>query len=218
MPKSLEIDFVSDIVCPWCYIGLQGLDQALAAIGDDAEVTLRFQPFELNPDMAPEGQNVGEHIAEKYGRSASQSSGVRDEIRHRAASVGITMNQNGDSRIYNSFDAHRLLDWARDTVGEAAQKALKLALFDAYFTQGHNISDRDTLIDIADQAGLDRDAAAAVLSSDAYNKAVRSAEGFWRNEGINAVPAAIINGRYIINGGQAPEAYEKALRSILADA
>ena len=217
MSKSLEIDFVSDVVCPWCYIGLKGLDQALAALGDDVDVTLRFQPFELNPTMGPEGQNVGEHIAEKYGRSPTESSGVRDQIRARAASVGIAMNQNADSRIYNTFDAHRLLDWARETAGEPTQKALKMALFDAYFTQGQNISDREILIDLVRKIGLDAEAASTLLMTDAYDKTVRSAEDFWRREGIHAVPAAIINGRYIINGGQAPEAYEKALRSIIAE-
>lgn len=215
--KPLEIDFVSDIVCPWCYIGLSALNQALGAIGDAADVTLRMQPFELNPNMGPAGQNVREHIAEKYGREAAESSGVRNQIRDRAASLGITMKQDAESRIYNSFDGHRLLDWARETAGEAGQKALKLALFDAYFTRGEDISDRETLIAVVGRAGLDSEAASTLLLTDAYEKAVRSAEQFWRHQGINAVPAAIINGRYIINGGQTPEAYEKALRAIMAE-
>lgn len=217
MSTTLEIDFVSDIVCPWCYIGLKSLEQALDALGDDVAVTLRFQPFELNPQMGPEGQNIGEHIAEKYGRSPDQSSGVRDQIRARASDLGITMTQGPASRIYNSFDAHRLLHWAAETAGYDAQKQLKLALFDAYFTRGEAISDHEILVEAVRRAGLDGEAAASILMTDAYAKAVRSAEDFWRREGINAVPAAIINGRYMINGGHPPEAYEKALRRIVVE-
>lgn len=214
MPKSLHIDFVSDIVCPWCVIGLKALHQALAAIGEDADVTLHFQPFELNPDMPAEGQNVREHIAQKYGTTPEQSSGTRSMIRDRAADVGFTINSNADSRIYNTFDAHRLLHWAREQ-GKEAQ--LKMALFAAYFTDGSNVSDHDVLAAAAQGAGLDGDTARDILNSGTFAQEVRGAELHWRREGVQAVPAAIINGRYVISGGQPPEKYERALRAILAE-
>ena len=213
-PKPLQIDFVSDIVCPWCVIGLKALDQALTAIGDEAEVTLHFEPFELNPDMPPEGQNIREHIAQKYGATPEQSAGTRTMIRDRAADVGFTINSGADSRIYNTFDAHRLLHWAREQGKEAE---LKMALFSAYFTDGRNVSDHDVLAAAAVTVGLDGYAARDVLANGLYGEEVRAAELHWRREGINAVPAAIINGRYVISGGQPPQKYERALRSIMAE-
>lgn len=219
MAQALTIDFVSDIVCPWCVIGLRGLEQALANIGSDADVTLRFQPFELNPAMPPEGQNVRAHIAEKYGSTPEQSAANRSAIRDRAADVGFVINSDGESRIFNSFDAHRLLHWAEHDCDRAdAASALKHALFAAYFTNGQNIADHEILLAAVAAAGLDDAAAAAMLASERYVDDVRGIETYWRREGVNAVPAAIINGRYVISGGQAPDKYERALRAIMADA
>lgn len=219
MPKQLTIDFVSDIVCPWCVIGLRGLEQAIDAIGDDVDATVRFQPFELNPAMPAEGQNVREHIAQKYGASPEQSAATRALIRDRAADVGFVMNSGADSRIYNSFDAHRLLHWAdHDCDDPQAAARLKHALFAAYFTDGANIADHAVLMAAVEAAGLDAIAAAALLASGRYADDVRGIEAYWRREGVNAVPAAIINGRYVISGGQAPDKYERALRSIMAEA
>ena len=140
----MKIDFVSDVSCPWCVIGLRGLEPALERVGDLVEAEIHFQPFELNPDMPPEGQNLGEHVRQKYGSTPEQSSGAREMIRERAAAVGFTIATSGDSRIYNTFDAHRLLHWAGVTGGQAA---LKHALFEAYFTHGRNPGDPDVLVD-----------------------------------------------------------------------
>jgi predicted DsbA family dithiol-disulfide isomerase len=133
MARPMKIDFVSDVSCPWCIIGLRGLEEALARAGDIVDANIRFQPFELNPDMPPEGQNIVEHIAQKYGSTPEQSAANREMIRARAAAVGFTMAMSDQSRIYNTFDAHRLLHWAEQ---EGRQAALKHALFDAYFTEG----------------------------------------------------------------------------------
>jgi predicted DsbA family dithiol-disulfide isomerase len=215
MAQPMTIDFVSDVSCPWCIIGLRGLEEALARTGDVVDAEIRFQPFELNPDMPPEGQNIGEHIAQKYGSTHEQMAETRAMIRTRAAALGFTMATSDQSRIYNTFDAHRLLHWAEL---EGRQAALKHALFEAYFTEGKSPADHTVLVAAAEKAGLDGAVAHAVLASGRYAEDVRQAEDLWRSRGINAVPAVVINGRYLISGGQPPEAFEQALRQIAAQA
>lgn len=214
MTRAMRIDFVSDVSCPWCVIGLKGLEEALARTGDLIAADIHFQPFELNPDMPPEGENGAEHVARKYGATPEQMAANRAVIRERAAAVGFTMARGEESRIYNTFDAHRLLHWAE---GEGRQAALKHALFEAYFTEDRNPSDRDVLVAAAEKAGLDPGAARDVLDSGRYAAEVRQAEALWRSRGINAVPAVIIDGRYLISGGQPPEAFEQALRKIASE-
>jgi len=211
----MKIDFVSDVSCPWCIIGLRGLEEALARVGDVIDARITFQPFELNPDMSPGGQDIVEHVAQKYGSTPEQLAANREMIRVRAAQVGFTMATSERSRIYNTFDAHRLLHWAEL---EGCQAALKHALFEAYFTEGRNPSDHDVLVAAAKKAGLDGTAAREVLSSGRYADEVRQAEQLWRSRGINGVPSVVIDGRYLISGGQPPEAFERALRNIAAEA
>ncbi|OQW76709.1 MAG: disulfide bond formation protein DsbA [Proteobacteria bacterium ST_bin13] len=215
MPTHLKIDFVSDISCPWCIIGLRALEEALVRTSDGIDAAITFQPFELNPDMPAEGQNIVEHVAQKYGSTPEQSAANRAMIQARAADLGFTMTGNEQSRIYNSFDAHRLLHWAE---ASGHQAALKRALFDAYFTQGQNIGDHDVLVAAAVVAGLDPVAVRAVLTSGQFAQEVRAAQQFWRQQGITAVPAVVINDQYLILGGQPIEAFEKALRAIAAEA
>jgi predicted DsbA family dithiol-disulfide isomerase len=215
MARTMTIDFVSDVSCPWCIIGLRGLEEALARVGDLVAADIHFQPFELNPDMPPEGQNIVEHITRKYGSTPAQSEANRAMIRKRAADLGFTMAMSDQSRIYNTFDAHRLLHWAEQ---EGRQMALKHALFDAYFTEGKNPADHEVLVSAAETAGLDGTAAREVLSSGRYATEVRDAEQLWRSRGIDAVPAVVIDGRYLISGGQPPEAFERALRQIAVQA
>lgn len=216
MTRPMQIDFISDVSCPWCVIGLRGLEQALAEVGDLVDAEIHFQPFELNPQMPAEGQEIGEHIREKYGSTPEQSAANRTMIRDRAAALGFTMTMAEGSRIYNTFDAHRLLHWAGLEGGEA-QRALKHALFDAYFTQGRNPGDEAVLVAAAGKAGLDQEAAREVIESGRYTDEVRSEERRWQAEGISAVPAVIIDRKYLISGGQPPEAFERALRSIAAE-
>ena len=213
--KPMRIDFVSDVVCPWCVIGLKSLEQALANAADVVTPDIHFQPFELNPDMPREGQNVGEHIAQKYGADPERSKGTRDLIRTSAAAFGFAMNSGSDSRIWNTFDCHRLLHWAGLSRHQAA---LKLALFTTHFSDGANLGDPEVLVAAAVAAGLDADAAREVLASGAYADDVRRDEAFWRQQGISAVPAIVIDGKYLITGGQPVEAFEKAIRSIAAEA
>jgi predicted DsbA family dithiol-disulfide isomerase len=216
MATPLKIDFVSDISCPWCIIGLRGLEEALDRTGELIDADIRFHPFELNPMMAGEGESVGEHIMRKYGRTPEQSEGTRAMIQERAAEVGFAMNSGADSRIYNTFDAHRLLHWA-GVEGSGRQQALKRRLFQVYFTEQRDPSDHAVLVDAAASVGLDVIEATAVLGSDRYADEVRQAEHFWQSQGVHSVPAIVINDRYLISGGQPPDAFEKALRSIAGE-
>lgn len=221
MTHSLKIDFVSDVSCPWCIIGLRGLEIALENLHQEITAEIHFQPFELNPQMAPEGQNIVEHIGQKYGSTPAQSADNRTMIRLRAADLGFDMKMSDESRIYNTFDAHRLLHWAaaeEEQGAEGKQAALKHALFSAYFTDGQNMSDHDVLVAVVKKVGLDETRARAILASDEYAKEVRAQQRFYREQGVNAVPAIIINDRYLISGGQPVELFEKALKEIAAAA
>lgn len=214
MTQKMKIDFVSDVSCPWCIIGLRGLEEALARASDVIDAEIRFQPFELNPDMPASGQNIVEHITQKYGSTPAQSAATRQMIRERAAGVGFTMAMTDESRIYNTFDAHRLLHWAEL---EGRQAELKHALFDAYFTEDKSPSDHAVLVAAAAKAGLDSEAARGILDSDRFAADVREAEHLWQSRGITSVPAIVIDERYLISGGQPPEVFEEALRKIAAD-
>ncbi|WP_109125329.1 DsbA family oxidoreductase [Dyella sp. C11] len=213
-PTPIKIDFVSDVVCPWCAIGLKSLEQALEALGDDVSVELHFQPFELNPQMAPEGEDIGEHLARKYGSTPEQMRQNQGAIRDRGAALGFTFNMDKRSRIVNTFDAHRLLHWA---ALEGRQPELKQALLAAYFTDGRDVSSRDVLVDVAASVGLDATEARHVLDEDRYAQDVRAQEQFYQSQGIRAVPSVIVNERYLIQGGQPPEVFEETLRKIAAE-
>lgn len=210
----MKIDFVSDVSCPWCAIGLKSLEQALSRL-PELQVELSFQPFELNPQMVAEGQDINEHLAQKYGAGPEQLAQTREAIRQRGEALGFTFTMGARSRIYNTFDAHRLLHWAHSQ-GGSLQRDLKLALFTAYFTEGRNPGAHEVLLAAAESVGLDRSAAAQVLASDAFAAEVREAEAFYQSQGISSVPAVIINDRHLISGGQPPEVFEQALRQIAA--
>lgn len=215
MNPNVRIDFVSDIACPWCAIGLASLQQALASTGTAPQVDLHFQPFELNPGMAPEGEDVGEHLARKYGSTAEQQAQIRDTIRQRGAAVGFDFKPEGRGRVVNTFNAHRLLHWA-GLQSAQAQLALKQALMQAYQGRGERVDHDDVLLAAVRAAGLDEAAARAVLQSDAYAAEVRADEQRWQQAGIQSVPAIVINGRHLISGGQPPEVFEQALRRAVA--
>ena len=215
MSKQLRIDFVSDVSCPWCAIGLKSLEQALLNVGKDVRVDLHFQPFELNPDMGPDGQDIVEHVTQKYGATAEQQAASREAIRARGAAVGFTFDMERRGRIYNTFDAHRLLAWAED---EGRQRQLKIALFEAYFTHCEDPSSRELLVRVAGQVGLDTTEAQRILDSGEYADEVRETELFFQRAGIRSVPAIVINQRHLISGGQPPEVFERALREIAAQA
>ncbi|MBE0547821.1 MAG: DsbA family oxidoreductase [Rubrivivax sp.] len=208
----MKIDFVSDVACPWCAVGLNALERALERIGDDIDVELHFQPFELNPTLAAEGEDTVAYLSRKYGISAAQIMQNQAAIRARGAAVGFTFGTR--ERVWNTFDAHRLLCWA-ETAGH--QRELKHALLRAYHGEGRNPGAHDVLLDLAAEVGLDVEAAREILASDAYADEVRERERFWQRAGISSVPSVIVNERHLIQGGQPPEVFEQALRQIAAE-
>ncbi|MEJ6022638.1 DsbA family oxidoreductase [Ramlibacter sp. PS4R-6] len=211
----MKIDFVSDVSCPWCAIGLASLETALGRLGSEVKADLHFQPFELNPAMPPGGQDITEHLTQKYRTTREQQQGARDAIRERGAAVGFDFRKEGRDRIYNTFNAHRLLHWAGEE-DPGKQLALKKALFKAYFTDGRSPEETEVLLDAVQAAGLPVERAREILAGDEFAKEVREQEDFYTGHGIHAVPAVIVNDRHLIQGGQPPEVFEQALRQIAA--
>jgi predicted DsbA family dithiol-disulfide isomerase len=209
----IRIDFVSDVACPWCAVGLHSLERALEQIGPEIPVEIHFQPFELNPTMGAAGADAAEYLKAKYGIDDAQLARNRGVIRERGAAVGFAFGER--VRVWNTFDAHRLLHWA-GLQGPAQQHALKRELLQAYHGEGRNPGEREVLLDLASRAGLDAAAAAAVLDEGRYADEVRAAEREWQQAGIQSVPAVVINRRHLISGGQPPEVFEQALRQIAA--
>ncbi len=213
----MRIDFVSDVACPWCAVGLNSLEKALERLGPDVPVELHFQPFELNPTMATEGADAGDYLKAKYGMSDAQLAHNRGVLRERGAAVGFAFGER--LRVWNTFDAHRLLHWAGlEGQPAGAQRSLKHALLQAYHGDGRNPGATEVLLELAAAVGLDADAAREVLASGRYADEVRAAERSWQQAGINSVPAIVINQRHLISGGQPPEVFEQALRQIAAEA
>ncbi|MFO1273043.1 MAG: DsbA family oxidoreductase [Rubrivivax sp.] len=211
--QPLKIEFVSDVVCPWCAIGLASLEQALDRLGPEVAVELSFQPFELNPQMGPEGEDIDEHLVKKYGGTPAQFEASRANIRARGAALGFTFGQR--TRIWNTFDAHRLLHWAGL---EGRQHELKRALLEAYHGQGRNPADPAVLAEVAAAVGLDGARAAQILATDEFAAEVRAEEQQWLRLGIHSVPSVVVNRRHLIQGGQPPEVFEQALREIATTA
>ena len=218
MSATLTIDFVSDVSCPWCAIGLSALEQALARVAPEITAKVQVQPCELNPNMPAGGQDITEHLTQKYGSTAQQQSAIRETIRQRGAELGFTFRVQGRDRIYNTFDAHRLLHWAELTGIPGQQLALKKALLQAYFSHGQSPEDREVLVQAAASVGFDSHGARAVLSGDAYALDVRERERLFTRAGIQSVPAVIINQQHLISGGQPVAVFERALRQIAAGA
>lgn len=213
MTTTLKIDFVSDIACPWCAVGLGALEKALERLDGQVQADLHFQPFELNPHMGPGGQDLGEHLTQKYGSTPEQQAQIRQTISARGAEVGFAFHPGGRGRVYNTFDAHRLLHWAEGQ-GAGKQHALKKAFLEAYQGRAERIDDAEVLLAAVVQAGLDKAAAREVLASDTFTNEVRERQRFYTQAGIRSVPALIINDKHLISGGQPIEVFEQALARI----
>ncbi|MBB1437827.1 DsbA family oxidoreductase [Shewanella sp. SG41-4] len=212
--NQLQIDIVSDVMCPWCIVGYRRLEQALSQF-DDLDVKLQWHPFELNPSMGPEGQHLGEHIAEKYGSTPEQSAQNRQRLTQMGADLGFEFNFSDASRIYNTLLAHQLLYWAAES---GKQTELKLALFSSYFTDQKNPDDIEVLIEAAMQVGLDADEARAVLTDKRFEAAVKEEEQLWISRGIQAVPAIVFNQQYLVSGAQDPDTIAELITKLLAEA
>jgi predicted DsbA family dithiol-disulfide isomerase len=214
---TIKIDFVSDIACPWCAVGLGGLEMALKQIGETIPVEIHFQPFELNPDMPPGGQEVFEHLTQKYGKTKAEVRVTQDSIREKAAAVGFPFHPEGRKHVYNTFDAHRLIYWAGFEYDLAAQHRLKRELLITYFTLAVDLDDHTNLINAVERAGLDAARARAVLETGAFKTEVRTQQQKYTSMGIHSVPSIIINDQYLLQGAQPAEAFEQALRQVAAE-
>jgi predicted DsbA family dithiol-disulfide isomerase len=211
----MRIDFVSDVACPWCAIGLNALERALERIGPALEVELHLQPFELNPGLPAEGVNADQYLKSKYGLGDAQLAANRARLVERGAAEGFAFGRR--EHVWNTFDAHRMLYWAGLEGPAGAQRALKHALLKAYHGEGRNPGAHDVLLELAAQAGLPRERAQAVLQSGEFADEVREAERFWQDDaGIQSVPAVVIDRRHLISGGQPSVVFEQALRRIIA--
>lgn len=210
MSRALQIDFVSDIACPWCAVGLSSLLRALERLGNTVDARIRLHPFELNPDMGPQGERIVDYLGRKYGRTPEQIRETQTMIRERGAQEGFAFGER--NWVYNTFDAHRLLHWARI---EGKQLPLKLALLRAYHGDGKDTSDPDVLIEAARSVGLDGEAARAVLENGKYADEVRAEEREFQELGIQSVPAIIFDQKYLVSGGQPSEAFEDAIRKTI---
>ena len=210
MKHRLDIAFVSDVACPWCAIGLASLDRALARLGGEVEAALHVEPFELNPDMGPEGAEVVPYLGRKYGRTPEQVAQVQARIREHGAAVGFSFGNR--AHVWNTFDAHRMLHWA-GLEGRAVE--LKRALLRAYHGEGRNPGAKDVLVELAAEVGLDAARAKAIVESDEFTSEVRERERYWLRQGVSGVPFVVVNGSYAIEGAQPPEAFEQALRKIM---
>lgn len=207
--QSLQIDIVSDVVCPWCIIGYQQLEKALAANGVQHQI--HWHPFELNPAMPPEGQNLREHVAEKYGTTVEQSNQSRIRMTEIGRELGFEFRFTADMRMHNTFHLHQLLHWADE---QGRMHDLKLAFFAAHFTDQRNLSDRNVLADVAADIGLARAEAIAVLEDQRFATLVRQAEHHWQRQGIQGVPAMIFNRRHLVTGAQGVETYARILEQL----
>ena len=208
----IDVDIVSDVMCPWCIVGYRQLEQALAVKGVGARV--RWHPFELNPAMPPEGQNLAEHIQQKYGSTQEQSAQARGHLKQLGESLGIDFAFSPDSRIVNTFVAHQLLDFA---LSQGKQHPLQLALFAANFSQGRDVSDPEVLIDIATQVGLDEAEARRVVEGGTLASVVREKQALWTERGISGVPSMVFDGKYLITGAQGADNYAMLLDRILQE-
>ncbi len=218
MTTVMKIDFVSDIACPWCAVGLGALEQALEELQNEVKADIHFQPFELNPHMPEGGEDLVEHLGKKYGSTAEQQSQMYQNIKARGAEVGFAFHPTGRGRIFNTFDAHRLLHWAELEGAPGDQHQLKKAFLEAYQGRGEVIESHEVLLAIIKTQGMDTDAAKAVLDSDTYAEEVRAKENFYTSAGIHSVPAVIINDKHLISGGQPAAVFANALRQIAAEA
>ena len=214
---AIKIDYVSDIACPWGAVGLGGLEQAINKIGDAFEVEVHFQPFELNPDMPPGGQDVFEHLTQKYGKTVEQVRATQNEIKARAAAVGYPFHPEGRKHVYNTFNAHRLLHWAGLEFGPPAQHRLKRELLVTYFQLAVDLDEPQNLLDAVNRAGLDLKRAADILATDEFTADVRAQQMKYTSMGIHSVPSIIINDKYLLQGAQPAEAFEEALRQVAAE-
>ncbi|WP_225204747.1 DsbA family oxidoreductase [Novosphingobium huizhouense] len=219
-PDKVIVDIWSDVMCPWCVIGTRQLEKALETLDGEIEAEIRFHPFELNPDMPPEGEDSAEHIRRKYGTSPEQAAEGRARMKAIGESAGYSFDYAGEGEappawMWNTRAAHRLLVWALRDLGPEVQGRLKHALFDAHFRHRRRMADRDVLLDIAEETGLDRNAAEAALDDPEIDRLVMAGQRQAWDMNVGGVPAMVINGKIMVPGAQDPQTYANVLRKVV---
>jgi len=215
MKPTIKIDYVSDVACPWCAVGLGNLNQAMAKISDKVNFEVHFRPFELNPNMPKGGQDATEHLTEKYGLTIDQVKSNQANIRAKALEAGFVFHQEGRKRVYNTFDCHRLLYWAAKEYDLQKQSALKKEFLNTYFCLAVNLDDQENLLDAVVRAGLDKERAREILNSKEFANEVREEESSYTDAGITSVPSIILDDQYLLEGAQPPESFINAFEQLI---
>ena len=210
---EIRVDIVSDVVCPWCAIGY--LQLARAAEMQGVQLDVHWHPFELNPQMGQDGENLFDHLSAKYGITAAQSAQTRAQITQLGADLGFSFAFRDDMFMWNTFRAHQLIDWAET---QDAAHGVKLALLKAHFTDRRNVSDVGVLTDIAAETGLDAEAAKAALEAGTFAQTVRRKQVFWTDKGVQGVPTMIFAAKYAVTGAQGVDNYGSVLQQLLSEA
>jgi predicted DsbA family dithiol-disulfide isomerase len=215
MKPTIKIDYVSDVACPWCAVGLGNLNLAIAQLSDQVNFEVHFHPFELNSNMPVGGQDAIEHLTEKYGLTADQVKANQANIRAKALEAGFAFHPEGRKRVYNTFDCHRLLYWAAKEYDLQKQASLKMELLNTYFCLAVNLDDQENLLDAVMRAGLDKDRAHEILKSKEFSNEVREEESTYTGVGINSVPAIILDNQYLLQGAQPPQSFVNAFEQLI---
>ena len=215
MKPTIKIDYVSDVACPWCAVGLGNLNQAIAELSDKATFEVHFRPFELNPNMPKGGQDAIEHLTEKYGLTIDQVKANQANIMAKAFEAGFVFHPEGRRRVYNTFDCHRLLHWAAKEYDLQKQAALKKELLNTYFCLAVNLDDQENLLDAVIRAGLEKDRAQKILKSKEFANEVREEESIYTDAGITSVPSIILDNQYLLQGAQPPESFVNAFEQLI---
>ena len=215
MKPTIKIDYVSDVACPWCAVGLGNLNLAIDQLSDQVNFEVHFHPFELNSNMPVGGQDAIEHLTEKYGLTADQVKANQANIRAKALEAGFAFHPEGRKRVYNTFDCHRLLYWAAKEYDLQKQASLKIELLNTYFCLAVNLDDQENLLDAVMRAGLDKDRAHEILKSKEFSNEVREEESTYTGVGINSVPAIILDNQYLLQGAQPPQSFVNAFEQLI---
>ncbi len=212
MKKKITIDIVSDVVCPWCTIGYKRLEKAIVELGVQDRVEIEWQPFELNPQMPAEGQNVQEHLAEKYGSTREQQKESEQYMAKAGAELGFIFEYFDEMRMANTFEAHILLEYAHEF---GKQTELKMRLTTAFFSERKDVSKRDVLKQALLDIGLNAEDALARLDNDKARAEVRTKEDYWKSLGVNSVPTIVFNRKSALTGAQPVDVFKQVLTEMI---
>jgi len=214
MKEKLKIDIVSDVVCPWCTIGYKRLEKAISELGIEDQIEIEWQPFELNPNMPAEGQNVNEHITEKYGSTVEEQKASKQNMTEVGEALGFTFDYFDEMRMVNTFDAHVLLEYAKDF---GKQTELKMRLTGSFFSERKDVSKRDILKQALLDVGLNAEEGLATLDNETARNEVRTKQNYWKSLGVNSVPTIVFNRKSAVTGAQPVDVFKQVLTELISE-